>query len=78
MLPTKTHRDATADDLVETDGHFLFVVADLDALEANLVRSRLNHDGEGHKSREVAIVHLSRIQEMERAIRERVSGPVNP
>jgi hypothetical protein len=65
MESTRTHLDAGADDLVESSGRFLFNLPHLDWREGNLVRSRLNLNGEGHESREAALAHLESVRELE-------------
>jgi hypothetical protein len=65
--------DAHAGDLVETGDRFFFAMSDVEWPEAHLVRSRLNHNGEGHSSREVALAHLDNLREMEESIRQHIN-----
>ena len=67
----RTHLDATVEDIVEHDGAFFFAPKELGWQENNLVRSRLNREGEGHPSREAALAHLETLKELGPALRSR-------
>jgi hypothetical protein len=77
MEPSRTHLDAGADDLVESGGRFFFAPEHLDRNEVNLVRSRLNLDGEGHASREDALIHLEGLREFEGSVRGHLNRTAN-
>jgi hypothetical protein len=73
MTLSRTHLDVGDDDLVESDGRFFFAPTGLDVHEVNLVRSRLNLDGEGHSSKDAALVHLDTLREFESSTKGRLS-----
>jgi hypothetical protein len=75
MEQSRTHLDVGEKDLVESGGRVFFAPTGLDWQENHLVRSRLNLDGEGHPSREVAMAHLENLRELEDSIRHQVNRP---